>query len=71
LKQALLVLDIQNDYLSTQARMPVAKHQIESTLNCINDLIKRAEKSNVLSSILRMNLRECNYLPTFYGNSLR
>ncbi|MFF2793917.1 cysteine hydrolase family protein [Lysinibacillus xylanilyticus] len=47
MKQALLVLDIQNDYLSTQARMPVAKHQIESTLNCINDLIKRAEKSNV------------------------
>jgi len=47
LKQALLVLDIQKDYLSTQARMPVAKHQIEATLNCINDLIKRAEKSNV------------------------
>ncbi|QPQ31157.1 cysteine hydrolase family protein [Lysinibacillus sp. JNUCC 51] len=47
MKQALLVLDIQNDYLSTQARMPVAKHQIESTLNCINDLIKRADKSNV------------------------
>jgi len=47
LKQALLVLDIQKDYLSTQARMPVAKHQIESTINCINDLIKRAEKSNV------------------------
>ncbi|TDX99749.1 UNVERIFIED_CONTAM: hypothetical protein BJ099_11570 [Lysinibacillus xylanilyticus] len=67
MKQALLILDIQNDYLSTQARMPVAKHQIESTLNCINDLKSRMS----LSSILRMNLSECNYFPTFYENSLR
>lgn len=42
-----MILDIQNDYFSDQARMPIAKHQIESTLNGINDLIKRAEKSNV------------------------
>lgn len=42
-----MVLDIQNDYLSNQARMPVAKHQIEPILKGINDLIRRAEKSNV------------------------
>ncbi|MFJ3386982.1 cysteine hydrolase family protein [Lysinibacillus sp. NPDC086135] len=42
-----MVLDIQNDYLSNQARMPVAKHQIEPILKGINDLIKRAERSNV------------------------
>ncbi|MFF2176487.1 cysteine hydrolase family protein [Lysinibacillus sp. NPDC058147] len=47
MKQALMVLDIQNDYFSDQARMTVAKHQIEPTINSINDLIKRAEKSNV------------------------
>ncbi|MFE3577424.1 cysteine hydrolase family protein [Lysinibacillus sp. NPDC059133] len=47
MKQALLILDVQNDYFSDQARMPVAKNQIEPTLNCINNLIKRAEKSNV------------------------
>ncbi|KOP80134.1 hypothetical protein AMS59_01610 [Lysinibacillus sp. FJAT-14745] len=47
MKQALMILDIQNDYFSDQARMPIAKHQIESTINGINDLIKRAEKSNV------------------------
>ncbi|MFJ6208723.1 cysteine hydrolase family protein [Lysinibacillus sp. NPDC092081] len=41
MKQA-LILDIQNDYL-----LPIAKHQIEPTLNGINDLIKSAEKSNV------------------------
>lgn len=42
-----MVLDIQNDYFSDQARMTVAKHQIEPTINGINDLIKRAKKSNV------------------------
>lgn len=42
-----MVLDIQNDYLSNQARIPVAKHQIESILKGINDLIRRAEISNV------------------------
>lgn len=42
-----MILDIQNDYFSDQARMPVAKHQIEPTLNSINDLIKGAVKSNV------------------------
>ncbi len=42
-----MILDIQNDYFTDQARMPVAKQQIEATLNGINDLIKRAEKSNV------------------------
>ncbi|MEY9979164.1 cysteine hydrolase family protein [Lysinibacillus sp. RC79] len=47
MKQALMVLDIQNDYFSDQVRMTVAKHQIEPTINGINDLIKRAEKSNV------------------------
>ncbi|MGE7693868.1 cysteine hydrolase family protein [Lysinibacillus sp. NPDC094177] len=47
MKQALMVLDIQNDYLSNHARMPIAEHQIEPTLNGINDLIKSAEKSNV------------------------
>ncbi|MFJ7915569.1 MULTISPECIES: cysteine hydrolase family protein [unclassified Lysinibacillus] len=47
MKHALMVLDIQNDYLSNQARMPVAKHQIEPILKGINDLIKRAERSNV------------------------
>ncbi|MEX3747147.1 hypothetical protein [Lysinibacillus xylanilyticus] len=43
MKQVLLVLAIQNDYCSDQARMPVAK-QIEPILNGINDLIKRAER---------------------------
>ncbi|MGA3599345.1 isochorismatase family protein [Lysinibacillus agricola] len=43
MRQTLLVLDIQNDYCSDQARMPVAK-QIEPILNGINDLIKRAER---------------------------
>lgn len=42
-----MILDIQNDYFSDQARIPVAKHQIEPTLNSINGLIKDAEKSNV------------------------
>ena len=42
-----MILDIQNDYFSEQARMPVAKHQIESTLTGINNLIKSAEQSKV------------------------
>ncbi|WP_323655513.1 isochorismatase family protein [Lysinibacillus xylanilyticus] len=47
MKQALMVLDIQNDFLSNQARIPVANHQIELILKGINDLIRRAEKPNV------------------------
>jgi nicotinamidase-related amidase len=42
-----MILDIQNDYFSDRARMPVAKHQIKTTLKSINNLIKSAEKSNV------------------------
>lgn len=42
-----MILDIQNDYLSDQSRMPIAEDQIEPTLNSINELIKSAEKSNV------------------------
>lgn len=55
-----MILDIQNDYFSDQARMPVAsKSQIEPTLNSINDLIKTAVKRNefertqILSNCLR------------------
>jgi len=31
-----MILDKQNDYFCDQARMPVAKHQIELTLNGVN-----------------------------------
>jgi nicotinamidase-related amidase len=36
---ALLVLDIQKDFISDQARMSVAKHQIEPMLEKVNTII--------------------------------
>jgi len=44
LKKALLILDIQNDYMSDQARLPIAKQQMEPTINCINVLIQKAKE---------------------------
>lgn len=39
LDTALLVLDIQKDYIGDQARMSVAKHQIEPMLDRVNTII--------------------------------
>lgn len=62
LKQALMILDIQNDYFSNQARMPVAKEQNEPTLKSINNLIKSAEQSNVPILYIRNEFRRTHVL---------
>ncbi|MGE8004999.1 isochorismatase family protein [Lysinibacillus sp. NPDC093216] len=67
MKQALMILDIQSDYFSDQARMPIAKQQIESTINCINDLIKRAEKSNVPILYIRNGFERMQLLSNLLG----
>ena len=40
LNTALLVLDIQKDFIGNQARMSVAKHQIEPMLEKVNTIIE-------------------------------
>lgn len=47
MNKALLVLDIQNDFISDEARMPVAKHQIEPMLSSINSIIIEADHLNI------------------------
>jgi len=47
LRKALLILDIQNDYRSDQARLPIAKQQMESTIKSINNLIGKAKEQEV------------------------
>ncbi|MGE7998366.1 hypothetical protein ACQKOF_06760 [Lysinibacillus sp. NPDC093190] len=70
MKQALMVLDIQNDYLSDQARMTVAKHQIELTINGINDLIKRAWEEGVYFSKKKADAFSNPSLITYLSNEL-
>lgn len=43
MKTALLVLDIQKDFIGEHARMPVAKQQIEPMLKSINAMIEDAQ----------------------------
>lgn len=47
MRKALLILDIQNDYMSDQARLPIAKQQMESTIKSINNLIGKAKEQEV------------------------
>ncbi|MGE7110138.1 cysteine hydrolase family protein [Lysinibacillus sp. NPDC047702] len=47
MKKALLILDIQNDYISDQARLPIAKQQMQSTISCINVLIQKAREQGI------------------------
>ncbi|MBS4175124.1 cysteine hydrolase [Bacillus sp. FJAT-49736] len=47
MKTALFVLDIQKDFIGDQARMPIAKHQIEPMLKCINTIIEKANNSGI------------------------
>ncbi|HZH58216.1 MAG TPA: isochorismatase family cysteine hydrolase [Metabacillus sp.] len=47
MNKALLVLDIQNDFISNEARMPVAKHQVEPMLSSINSVIKKADHLDI------------------------
>jgi maleamate amidohydrolase len=44
---AVLILDIQKDYISDQARLSVAKHQIEPMLMCINTIINKANEYGI------------------------
>jgi nicotinamidase-related amidase len=44
---ALLVLDIQKDYIGDQARMSVAKHQIEPMLERVNTIIDQANNQGI------------------------
>ncbi len=47
MNKALLVLDIQNDFLSDNALMPVAKHQIDPLITCINSIIMKADQLDI------------------------
>lgn len=44
---ALLVLDIQKDFIGSQARMPVADHHINPMLERINHLINEADSKGI------------------------
>lgn len=39
-KTAILIMDVQKDFVGESARMPVAKHQIEPMLDAINSVIQ-------------------------------
>ncbi|WLV23718.1 cysteine hydrolase [Aciduricibacillus chroicocephali] len=44
---ALLVLDVQKDFIGEQARLPVAKHQVEPMLESINTIIKKVSSKGI------------------------
>jgi nicotinamidase-related amidase len=44
---ALLVIDIQKDFVGDQARMPVANHQIAPMIDNINTMIEKAKKAEM------------------------
>ncbi|MGD6818932.1 cysteine hydrolase family protein [Metabacillus sp. 113a] len=44
---ALLVLDIQKGFIGDEARMPVAKHQIEPMLEKVNRIVEKADSQGV------------------------
>jgi maleamate amidohydrolase len=44
---AILVLDIQKGFISDNARMPVAKHQIEPMLEKVNRIIEKADSIGI------------------------
>ncbi|MDQ0196469.1 isochorismatase family protein [Paenibacillus wynnii] len=47
MNSALIILDVQKDFVGDQARMPVAKHQVVPMLNSINTMISKAEKAEI------------------------
>ena len=44
---ALLVLDIQKDFIGNEARMSVAKHQIEPMLEKVNTIIAKFSSDGI------------------------
>ena len=44
---ALILLDIQKDFVGEQARMPVARHQVEPMLNTMNTMITQANQAKI------------------------
>lgn len=47
-QKALLVMDMQRDFLASDARMPIAPEQVAPLLNSVNALIERSAREGVL-----------------------
>lgn len=66
MKKALLILDIQNDYMSDQARLPIAKQQMESTINCINILIHKVQEQQISIIYIRNEFKRTQILSNLF-----
>ncbi|WP_053362524.1 isochorismatase family cysteine hydrolase [Bacillus sp. FJAT-27251] len=44
---AVLVLDIQKGFVGVNARMPIAKHQVEPLLEKVNQIVEQADKRGI------------------------
>lgn len=52
-RKALLVMDMQRDFLAADARMPIAPEQVEPLLETVNELIERSAREGVLVVYIR------------------
>jgi nicotinamidase-related amidase len=66
LGKALLVLDVQKDFIGAQARMSVAKHQVFPTLEQINNIIKRIDEEKGHIIYIGNEFKKTQFIANFF-----
>lgn len=68
MKNALIILDIQKDFVGENARMPVAKHQIEPMLKNINTIIDTYKLKNIPVLYIGNEFEKNQYISNWFRN---
>jgi maleamate amidohydrolase len=68
MKTAIMILDIQKDFVGEQARMPVAKHQINPMLQNINKVIEKANKLNMPIIYIGNEFTRTQFIANWFRN---
>ena len=66
---ALLVLDIQKDFIGEQARMSVAKHQIEPMLEKVNTIINQFNSRGIPVVYIGNEFEPHQWVVNFFGKN--
>jgi maleamate amidohydrolase len=66
---ALIILDIQKDFLGDQARMPVAKHQVSPIIDCINTMIEKTKKAEISIIYVGNEFEKTQFISNWFRNN--